>query len=533
MPDFSRTSPLRRWVVPGFFVAVLALGLLLVRDFGLSMDENQQRDIGMISLKYVGQMVNPAWVLADHDFDKYNVPLGQFYDRDYGVAFETPVCFAERLLGIEDGGEKFMFRHLCTFLVCFGGLVSVYQLARRRFDDWRLGLLAALWLLLSPRMFAESFYNDKDAVFMALFAMATNTGVRLLLRPTAGRAIWHAVACAITIDVRIMGILLPLATVGLLGWRGVRGEVRWARLAGIVAGYLALLVLLVVALWPYLWVAPLDNFLAAFEHMKTFRWGGVVFYGGEFILATELPWHYAPVWLLITTPPLYVAAGLLGLGLVAWHLGRQYWRLWATEQGMQDVLFLALFVGPLLAVILFHSVLYDGWRQLYFVYPAFLLLGLRGWVAAAQWRPRWLAWPRVLYAGTALSLLATAAQMVRDHPLQNVYFSALAGPDVAHRYELDYWGLGYRQDVEYVARHDDRPHIKLHAKAPSPAEFNCLLLPADQRARLHFVDNPDSADYILTNYRWHPENYDYPFEVNQTWADGRRVHSVFKMRMDW
>ena len=92
MPDFSRTSPLRRWVVPGFFVAVLALGLLLVRDFGLSMDENQQRDIGMISLKYVGQMVNPAWVLADHDFDKYNVPLGQFYDRDYGVAFETPVC---------------------------------------------------------------------------------------------------------------------------------------------------------------------------------------------------------------------------------------------------------------------------------------------------------------------------------------------------------------------------------------------------------------------------------------------------------
>ena len=539
MPDFSRSSPLQRWLVPAFFGAVLLLGLLLLRDYGLSIDENQQRDIGMISLKHVGQLVAPDWVAADHDFDKYNTPLGEFYDRDYGVAFETPVCLAERLLGIEDGGNKFRFRHLCTFLVCFGGLIAVYQLARRRFADWRLGLLAALWLLLSPRLFAESFYNDKDAVFMALFAVATNTGVRLLLRPTWRRAAWHALACAVAIDVRIMGILVPLMTLGLLAWRGLRGDTPWRQLLAVTGLYLTLLWVTVVALWPYLWAAPLDNFLAAFEHMKTFRWGGVVLYFGNMVAATDLPWHYPLVWPGITTPVLYLAAGLLGVGLIGRQLVRNRWRLWQNEQGLQDVMFLGLFVGPLLAVIVFRSVLYDGWRQLYFIYPAFLLVGLRGWVAAGCWRPsqarwpRWAAWPRILYVGTGLCLLATAAQMVRDHPLQNVYFNLLAGSNVGERFEMDYWGLGYRQDLEYIVSHDGRAKIKCFAPMPSPADFNRLLLPPEHRDRLVFVEQPDSADYFLTSYRWHPDNYDYPFEVFQIRADGRRVHSVFRLRAGW
>ena len=530
MLNLSATAPARRWLVPAFFAAVLLLGLLLFRDYGLSIDENQSRDNGMISLKLVAQKIAPAWVAADREFDRYYVPLAEYYDRDYGVAFETPLCLLERWLHLADGGDKFLFRHWCTFLVCFGGLIAVYQLAARRFRDWRLGLLAALWLLLSPRLFAESFYNDKDAVFMALFAVATNTGVRLLLRPTAGRALWHALACAVTIDVRIMGVLLPLATAGLLAWRGARGEVRGPRAAGVGLLYLGAMTGGVVLLWPYLWPAPLQNFLLAFQKMSTFRWGGTVLYFGHLVAATDLPWHYALVWLGITTPLLYLAAGLAGIGLVGRQLLRQRWRLWHDEQGLQDVLFLALFVGPLLAVIVLHSVLYDGWRQLYFIYPAFLLLAVRGWRAAVRWRPRWRAWPGALYAATALSLLLTAAQIVRDHPLQNVYFNLLAGPNVGERFELDYWGLGYRQDVEYIATHDMRPTIRVYAPGPSSADFNRLMLPTYQRDRLLFVERPDSADYFVTNYRWHPEPYPYEYEVHQVRADGRRVHSVFRLR---
>ncbi|HEX8504343.1 MAG TPA: hypothetical protein VF630_03165 [Hymenobacter sp.] len=530
MPDFSRSSPLQRWLVPAFFAAVLVMGLLIFQDYGLSVDENQQRDIGMVSLKYVGQKIAPEWVARDKTFERYYLPLAEFTDRDYGVAFEMPVSFLERMLHIDEEGDKFRLRHLCTFLVCFGGLIAVYQLAARRFRDWRLGLLAALWLLLSPRLFAESFYNDKDAVFMALFAIATNTGARFLLRPTAGRALCHALMCAITIDTRIMGILMPMATVALLAWQGLRAELRWARVAGLAALYLGVLAGLVVLFWPYLWEAPLHNFAEGYNNMRTFRWRGVMLYRGSMVEGINLPWHYALVWIGITTPLLYLAMGLLGIGLVIQQAVRQRWRLWRDAGGMQDLLFLGLFAGPLLAVILLHSVLYDGWRQLYFVYPPFILLAVRGWAAAAAWRPRWPWWPRALRTATALCVLVTAAQIVRDHPLQNVYFNLLAGSNVEERFEMDYWGVGYRQDLEYIVQHDDRPLITVYSPPVSPGDFNRIMLPAAQRDRVRIVQNPEEADYFITNYRWHPEPYPYNFEVFQLRADGRRVHSVFKLR---
>ena len=505
---------------------VLVLGLLIFRDFGFSIDENQQRDIGMVSLKHVAQKINPGWVKNDPDFERYNVPLSEYTDHDYGVAFETPISFLERLLRLDELRHKFWLRHLFTFLLSFGGLAAVYQLAARRFQDWRMGLLACTWLLLSPRMFAESFYNDKDAVFMALFAIATNTAVRLLQRPTAGRVFWHALACAIAIDVRVAGVIIPAATVALLGWRAVRHEMRWARALATLAGYGVCTAALVVAFWPYLWAAPLANFFAAFRNMAAFRWGGEVLYFGSMVPATSLPWHYAPVWIGITTPVLYLGLGLLGIGLVVRELIRQRGRLWADEGQMQDLLFVGLSLGPLLAVIGLHSVLYDGWRQLYFVYPAFLLLAVRGWAAA--WRAR----PRLVGSLTALSALVVAGQMVAAHPLQMVYFNALAGTNVAERFELDYWGLGYQEDLTYIATHDSRPLITVYSPPPSPTAMSLQMLPAAQRSRIKVVDSPDGVDYFITNYRWHPHPYTFPpgAEVYQLRADGRRVHSIFQLK---
>ncbi|MDF7812731.1 hypothetical protein [Hymenobacter sp. YC55] len=529
MIDLSITSPSRRWLVPGFFVVILVLGLFIFPDYGLSMDEEISRNNGMVTLKHLALQLNPDWVAANPEFERFPIPLAEYFDRDYGVAFEVPVTFLERLLKLDDVRQQFLFRHLCTFLVCFGGIIAVYQLATRRFRDWRIGLLAAGWLVLSPRLFAESFYNDKDAVFMALFAIATNTGVRLLLRPTTSRICWHALACAITIDVRIMGVLLPMATVALLVWRGVLKEVTLFQVAKTVVVYAVLLSGLVVLFWPYLWPSPLENFLAAFEKMSSFRWTGTVLYQGEMVPATDLPWHYAPVWIGITTPILYLGAGLLGILLVVWKIVRQRWRLWSNEQQLQDVLFLGLSIGPLVAVVVLHSVLYDGWRQLYFVYPTFLLLAIRGWVAVLQWTKRRILWSRAWRSVTALSLVFVACQMIYDHPFQNVYFNMLVGPNVMERFELDYWGLGYQQDLAYIAEHDPRSTITVFCIQPTPAPLARMMLPDGQRERLTLVDRPELADYFITSYRGHPEPYPYP-EIYQIRADGRRIHSVFQWR---
>jgi hypothetical protein len=74
--------------------------------------------------------------------------------------------------------------------------------------------LGAALLVFSPRIFAEAFHNYKDLVFMNLFAVGAYTLTRLLRRPTAKRAAVHALVTALATDVRIMGLLLPVLTVG-------------------------------------------------------------------------------------------------------------------------------------------------------------------------------------------------------------------------------------------------------------------------------------------------------------------------------
>ncbi|MBC8084388.1 MAG: hypothetical protein H7Z21_14390, partial [Hymenobacter sp.] len=380
----------RRPVVWTFFAALLLLGLVVVRDYGVSFDEGQSHGNGMVSLKFLALTFTPDFLARPEQaaaFAPYSTPLDSYVDRDYGVAFELPVTVLERLLVLDDWRSVFWLRHLCTFLVCWGGVVAVYQLGRRRFASWRWGLLGALLLVLSPRMVAESFYNNKDLVFMALCAVATNTMVRFLARPTGWRAVTHGLACALAVDVRIMAVLWPVATVVVLGLRTGQGAYPGLRPGRAVAAFLGVTGAAVVVLWPYLWAAPLTNFGNAFTNMTRFRWGGAVLYRGDMRMADELPWQYAPVWIGITTPLphlLLLAMGLLAIGR---QVVRHRWRLFSTDGEWQDLLFIGLGMAPLAAVIVLRSVLYDGWRQLYFIYPALLLVALRGAVAVARWRP--------------------------------------------------------------------------------------------------------------------------------------------------
>ncbi len=188
--------------------------------------------------------------------------------------------------------------------------------------------------------------------------------------------------------------------------------------------------------------SPLTRPVQALVGLSDFPWAGGVLFNGQSYAAPDLPWYYAPWWLLISTPPVVIAGAILSTFP---SRGREWSRrrnaLWAIA---------AL---PLFLVIGRDSTLYDGVRHLLFIYPILVVLAAAGWAAWLSERNR--PWMR---RGAAALLVAGLVHVlafdVRFHPNQAVYFNELVGgPRGAFaKFDMDYWGNCVLEAVAWSAQ---------------------------------------------------------------------------------
>ncbi|UYZ62158.1 hypothetical protein [Hymenobacter weizhouensis] len=541
MPDLLARLRLphtaRRWVVPLFFGGLFVLGALLHRDYGVSWDEPTDHLNGLVNVKYVAGLVMPERVRQEPS--SHLIPeLEGYRDNDHGVIFEVPLSVLSYLLVHHDSRAYFFLRHFLIFGVFQLGVWAVYRIGRTWLGDWRWGLLAAGLLVLSPRLFAESFTNGKDILFLGLFAFGMSTLVSFTTAPSAGRAAGHGLATALATDARILGVLLVAFTVVMVGLDLLdRPAVERGRRLRLLGLYVAVAAAGTVVGWPYLWADPVGHFVAAFRSMGHYRWPFTNLYLGQYYSPYTLPWHYAPVWILITTPLPYVLAALLGLGFSARSVLRA--RPWLAGLGLHrlDLLIAGWLLGPLLLVIALNSSLYDTWRHLYFVYPALVLLAARGVQGLAKAASPAAPGPWLRPAATLLLLGAlletgrTAGRMVQLHPFQHLYYSFLPAEQAERLFDRDYWGLSVRQGLEWLTRQQPTGPLRIHVRWPmhNPLYNNSLMLPPEQRQRIRYVP-ADSADYFLTTYRWHPQPFadSVGTEIYTVRAEGIRILSIFR-----
>ncbi|MBU0480951.1 MAG: glycosyltransferase family 39 protein [Proteobacteria bacterium] len=507
-----------------FFAVYLVIGLFVFDDYGISWDEDVSRYTGSIAL---GAAIN-----SDVHYS----------DPFHGPTFEMLLAGIEKVFGMGDDNlrEVYFMRHLVTFLLFYLGVWFFFLLCRNRFHSWRIGLLGSFLLVLSPRIFAHSFYNSKDIAGLALFIISIFTLLRFLEKKTFRRALLHALTSAILIDVRIMGVIIPVFTVCLFASDLMlqHKKVEWPAAIKACLLYLVFLVPLTVLFWPLLWKDPLINFIGAFKLMAHFE-SDLVLFNGEFIQASALPWYYCPVWILITTPLMYTVFFAVGCGVFLWSLAIRRWDF--LRDRMDDVLFLSWFFGPVLAVIILGSTLYDGWRHMYFVYPAFILLSVKGIVTVLDFTKDRRSKSLSRAGNIAVKLVVTGAligsawTIGKMHPYQNVYFNRLAGKnltEIINKFELDYWGLSYRECLEYILEHDQRKNIKI-SYANFAAVVNSYILPAKERQRLTYVEILGDADYLIDNFRWRKGGY--PFleksEIYSVEVAGGKIASVYDVSL--
>ena len=514
----------RGWIAPTVVLAAfLVIGIVSSRDYGIAWDEPVQRQYG-----------SEVYNFAVHR------DQGLFLDRHryYGPVFEMLLFSLEKGLHLDDSRAIYLMRHLVNFLVLWVGIVFFYKLVRYLLGNAWLALLACAMLFLSPRIFAHGFYNTKDIPFLTMFVIGFYTLLRFLDATTIWRGLAHGIACAVLVDTRIVGILLIALTVAALGYRVARsGRIgQAARKIGPPFGIFVLVWAgLTVLMWPTLWRDPVHNFVRVFEGMRNFPWEATVLYLGKYIWSTQIPWHYTLVWIAVSTPLAFVVMFLIGLPVsIAASVAPGHTPGLLRRRDL--VLTLAWFFLPLASSIASRAVLYDEWRHSFFVYPALLIVGLVGIVWIRRWiegtfrgaARKAIKWAVVVLVGA--NMVGVATFMIRYHPHENVFFNALTGGlgGANGKFEMDYWGLSYRQGLEYIVRTDPGNLIPVHA-ATAAGRYNADILKPADRKRLAFVGELADARYHVTTFRWDRERFTAGSEAFAIRVEGVPVMAVYRL----
>ena len=482
----------------------LLAGLAIVDDYGVSPDTVEQRRVTIDTLNYV---------LHD-DQNLLHIDA----DRFYGVAFELPLfLLTERILGLEDPRHVYLARHVLTHLFFLIGGFCCYLLARRLSGDRLVALLVMLLFLLSPRLYAHSFFNSKDPVFASAFVMALLFMSRAFDKDSLGAYRWCGAAAGLLVHLRVMGVVLFAVVLVFRAWA-------WFRAGGGAARRRVMATAGVFALWgglvlfislPYLWEDPVGRLVempaALSDHPVVLH----ELFRGQVFSSAALPWDYVLHWFVISQPPVTLLLGLLGLGALGLAAGGVVRRgadarlergLGGDAELRFGVLLATCFVLPMVAFALLRPTTINGWRHFYFLHGPFCLLATFALMGLRQLSARGLR--RGLLGGAACALTAAglgvaALEMAQIHPNQQLYFNFFADrktPERLHAwYEMDYYAIAERQSYEHILRQAPASIINLKPrKATSPRRDNRNVHILPSAARNRFTNDPKrDPDFYL------------------------------------
>jgi hypothetical protein len=540
---FTSSRSFAPWL---FFAAYFTLGWQIIPDYGVSWDEFLQRRYGLFSYDHVIRTLGLSWDLYFPDYQ-----LETSAGRQYTVIFSLIAAALEKLFNIapEDHHAQFLLRHRMVFLLFWLSTIFFYKILKERFPKNKgtasfhfFPLAGTLLFILTPRIFAHAFFNPKDIVLLSFYIISLYTLLRFCKNPTLLTGLWHGIACAFVVNARTPGLIVPILTVCflLIWWLAAPSPQKRPPLKSLIPGTSAFALAFLVfgiAFYPYLWNNMETHMTESFELMSRFPKEVSILMFGTYVTGTPPPLYYPYAWMGITLPLINLLLMFIG---VMWFAGKFALRsltltFWKNRFHIWDLIFFSFFIGPLLAVWIFKSTLYDGWRHLYFIYPPALILGLVPLYHFLQIRKKWLR--VVTFVIIGLSCLYTALQMVKLHPHQQVYFNELAGTKKMERFEMDYWGVAYKQAFEALVERDTTG-APIHVFcANQPCFDNYFALPEETKSKIKMRYGIEVATFFLSNFRWEHEmdkfcNGEFPYvdEYFSITADGERIIGVYRIK---
>jgi len=363
----------------------------------------------------------------------------------YGQSIDNLSALIVRFFGFKD---VFITRHILSIVAGWFIMIFTFLLARKIGGIW-VGILAVLFLLLSPRFIGHSFNNLKDIPFALAYLMSVYyiiKWIQQLPETSKGKDLMLIFSISLGISIRPAGMIaICYFALFLLVWYFYNyKKIKVSSLVSnffFIAGAAYIVGLL---FWPYALENPIWHPIQSHFVMSNYPVTLRQLFEGKLYWSDQLPWYYIFKFIGISTPiPIVV---LFMLSPIFFHKGLKKEINHSILIGMFFVIFF-----PLLFIVIKSSNLYGGARHLLFIYPIICIV--TSLLVAAFMKVNKPLLPRIIVVGLLLiGFYHSAKAIIHNHPLQYTYFNQFVGglKGAQGNYETDYYYTSLRVASEQL-----------------------------------------------------------------------------------
>lgn len=431
------------------FCLMFIIGLFNVKNVGVYNDEGSEQEILRMNIREYAELSS----LGDDIVLYYDsigvIPISSSVERDHGI---SAYYLFSPFLPIGNLSPKILsvLWHLYTYLIFFVGVIALYFIAKKLFFNEKIALLASSMYFLSPRIFADGLYNNKDIVLLTFILCSLYFGLKFIDDKSIKNSILFGVFGAFATNTRIAGIFVfALCGIFYLVYfikdciKNKKINIK-SLMLGIIAIISMLLVYIIIT--PSIWGAGKIDLLghidwSLHESTKFSRWNGTVLFEGHkynYVNKDFLPLYYLPKMILITTPIYIILAFFIGIGFLLYEVVCKK----HFEQNKYYILiFICLFI-PFFFAVATHTKLYNGWRHFYFLYSFIILLSAYGIYKIYSYEKI----KKAVYAIIGIGLLFNFLVIIKYGVNNTAYYNLLINHNnIENRYELDYYGVSTKR----------------------------------------------------------------------------------------
>ena len=514
-----------------FYAVYFLVGIFVYKDFGVGIEEHFQRKNGFYWLNYFfsKSIFTDFASLVSIKYSQIlqvnpDLPDSNFFNF-YGIIFDLPLAFIETLFKIESSKLYFEMRHLASFLIFFISSIFFYKIIKKRFNNNLLILLGLFFYVSSPRIFGDSFHNNKDILFLSILTISISYLFKLFENSSNRNIILFCFFSALATSTRIMGIYLPILLILFYFLEYLIDEFSIQELFKKILKIVIIFYLFLLVHYPYIWDLSIFEINSWFKSF--FYWMDIkILFNGDYYSIKYLPRSYLLTWMIISIPSIILILFLIGFFTVGKTIHKRLINieenqvnkkgdLWNSLNEKKDLFIFISFLSFFLYATVFNVAMLSGWRHFYFLHIFIIYMSIIG-INYIYGILRNINL-KILYGLCILLCSYLIFLNFKFHPYQSLYFIKIINFNFADRFQVDTPSLSRADALKFIIKKERENNKKIRVANASwtPMHNGRDMLYKNDKDKLIFVGQEyDNADYIYTNYIYKSnEKYNKNFKI--------------------